>query len=82
MDQQYQTASTVTMENVGSPTLEALCHDLDMFINELSVNSVSNNSSSSINELKKHNNEITPLELNKSMVGIKSELSWVIYLLE
>lgn len=78
MDKQYQTEPTAMMENVGSPTLEALCHDLDMFINELSVNSVSNKSSSSINELKKQNNEITPLELDKSMVGIKSELSWVI----
>ncbi|CEP17756.1 hypothetical protein [Parasitella parasitica] len=54
------------MEHVSSPTLEALCHDLDMFINELSVNSVSNKSSSSTNEFKKHK-EITPLELDKPM---------------
>jgi hypothetical protein len=32
--QQYQPSPM----DVGSPTLEALCHDLDMFINELSIN--------------------------------------------
>lgn len=63
-----QSAPTAVMDNMRSPTLEALCHDLDMFINELTVSSA-NRSSASLSEPKHHHyKEITPLELDKSMV--------------
>lgn len=60
MDKEYQPPQ---LENVASPTLEALYNDLDMFINELST---SNRTSSASN--KKYNQEITPLDLNQPLV--------------
>ena len=51
--------------DVTSPTLEALCHDLDMFINELSVNS---SSKTETTHMKRLNKDITPLELDKTLV--------------
>lgn len=76
-----QSAPTAVMENMRSPTLEALCHDLDMFINELTVNSVSNRSSSSVNETRNYNHkEITPLELDKSMVCSFKQIKNYVYI--
>ncbi|CAO3619529.1 unnamed protein product [Mucor fragilis] len=68
-----QSAPTAVMDNMRSPTLEALCHDLDMFINELTVSSA-NRSSASLSEPKHHHyKEITPLELDKSMKGFQDD---------
>lgn len=39
MEPQQQEYNTSSLSDVGSPTLEALYNDLDMFINELSVSS-------------------------------------------
>lgn len=63
MAQQYET-STIT-----SPTLEALYHDLDLFINELSVNPTTADSTT---KYSNSNNDITPLELNKPLVSKKT----------
>lgn len=56
---------------VTSPTLEALCHDLDMFINELSVNSTPSNNQSETTHMRRLNKDITPLQLDKTLVIIR-----------
>ncbi|OBZ90228.1 Rho1 guanine nucleotide exchange factor 1 [Choanephora cucurbitarum] len=60
---EHEYTSTTPLEHIKSPTLEALCHDLDMFINELNVN----RSQESISTLsnKKYGKDIAPLELSR-----------------
>jgi hypothetical protein len=66
MEQQYQQQQPV---DVTSPTLEALCHDLDMFINELSTSN--NTTSTETTHMKRLNKDITPLVLDKTLVKNK-----------
>lgn len=71
MAEQYQPSAV----DVGSPTLEALYNDLDMFINELSVTSTSDTQAELISS-KRYNKDITPLKLDKAMVRkIKSQFT-------
>lgn len=65
MSHKYQSSSP----DVGSPTLEALYNDLDMFINELSVKSNSD-ARTETTFSKRCNKDITPLNLDKNMVHI------------
>lgn len=63
--QQYQQYPAA---DVTSPTLEALCHDLDMFINELSVSNTPSNNPSETTHMRRLNKDITPLQLDKTLV--------------
>lgn len=65
MAQKYQSSSP----DVGSPTLEALYNDLDMFINELSVKTYSD-ARTETTFSKRCNKDITPLNLDKNVVHI------------
>ncbi|GAA5808893.1 hypothetical protein MFLAVUS_002292 [Mucor flavus] len=62
MAQKYQSSSP----DVGSPTLEALYNDLDMFINELSVKTYSD-ARTETTFSKRCNKDITPLNLDKNV---------------
>lgn len=62
--QQYQQYPAA---DVTSPTLEALCHDLDMFINELSVSNTPSNNPSETTHMRRLNKDITPLQLDKTL---------------
>lgn len=50
-------------ETIKSPALEALCHDLDMFINELSLNS----------NYKTSSNQLDSYSLSVSIFSIKTK---------
>lgn len=63
MAEQYQPSAL----DVGSPTLEALYNDLDMYINELSVSS-NTGTPTETTFSKRCNKDITPLNLDKTLV--------------
>ncbi|KAG2192246.1 hypothetical protein INT47_010047 [Mucor saturninus] len=62
MAEQYQPSAL----DVGSPTLEALYNDLDMYINELSVSSRTDTPTETTLS-KRCNKDITPLKLDKTL---------------
>ncbi|RCH97324.1 hypothetical protein CU098_001366, partial [Rhizopus stolonifer] len=66
--------TSTPLEHIRSPTLEALCHDLDMFINELSVNNRSQESISN-DTTQKHSRDIAPLELTKPLRDYEDDSS-------
>ncbi|KAI9478457.1 MAG: CNH domain-containing protein [Benjaminiella poitrasii] len=79
MNSQLQTSSpppSSTLEYVGSPTLEALCHDLDLFINELTMSTNNNDISNDMKLFSSTNTntttqDIIPLELNQPLKKVE-----------
>ncbi|KAI8973328.1 CNH domain-containing protein [Mycotypha africana] len=66
-----QSYRSPTLSHVQSPTLDALCQDLDMFIHELCSN---NTSQEDINDtVVIHSRDITPLDLNRPIHTLSSD---------
>lgn len=75
MAEQHQSSAL----DVGSPTLEALYNDLDMYINELSVSSRTGTPTETTFP-KRCNKDITPLNLDKTLVKKKKDKHSFIFL--